>query len=101
MLPTQQKTQQPRKPAPDTVTCSVFLQLLQLIATFLLTRDGLCHSLACVDETHTYSFIKKAERGQEIGWTENAALLISDLKFRKASSCFSQTAGKTIIKIGL
>lgn len=101
MLPKQEKAQQPRELVPDIVTCSMFLQLLKLIAIFLLTRDGLCHSLASVDKTHTYSFLKKGERRQEIGWIENVALSLSDLKFRKTSSCFSQTAGKTIIKMSL
>lgn len=101
MLPKQEKPQQPCELVSGSVTCSMFLQLLKLIAMFLSTRDGLCHSLAYVDKTHTYSFIRKGERRREIGWIENVALPISDLKFRKTSSCFSQTADKTIIKMGL
>lgn len=97
MLPKQEKTQQPQELVSDTVTRSMFLQLLKLIAMFLLTRDGLCHSLAYVDKTHTYSFITKGQRTQELGWTESVALPISDPKFRKTNSCFNQT----IIKMGL
>lgn len=79
----------------------MFQQLLKLTAMFLLTRDGLWHSLASQDKNHTYSFSKKGERRQEIGWIENMDLPISDWKFRKTRSCFSQSAGKAIIKMGL
>lgn len=75
----------------------MFLQLLKLTAMFLLTRDGVCRSLAYADKA---MFIPHEER-TEIGWIENVALPISDLKFRKTSFCFSQAAGKTIIKMGL
>lgn len=75
----------------------MILQLLKIIAIFLLQRDGLCHSLVYVDKIHTYPY----KNGREDKGLKESMYPISDLKFRKTVSSFSQTNGKTVIKMGL
>lgn len=96
MLPKQEKTQQPCELISNSVTCSMILQLLKVIAIFLLRRDGLCHSLVFVDKIHTYPLTKN---GREDKRSKESTYPTSDLKFRKTVSCFNQTDGKTVIKI--
>lgn len=58
----------------------MILQLLKIIAIFLLRRDGLFHSLAYVDRIHTYLLTKN---GREDKGLKESVYPISDLKFRK------------------
>lgn len=76
----------------------MILQLLKIIAIFLFRRDGLCHSLVNVDKIHTYLL---TVNGREDKGLKESAYPISDMKFRETSYCFSQTDGKTVIKVGL
>lgn len=98
LLPKQEKKQQPCELVPNSLTCSMILQLLKVIAIVLLRRDGLCQSLVHEDKIHTYSFTKN---GREDKGLKESMYPISDLKFRKTISYFSQSAGKTVMKMGV
>lgn len=44
----------------------MILQLLKVIAVFLLRRDGLCHSLVYVDKILTYTLTKHGRQDKKL-----------------------------------